>query len=575
MTAHSQTTRVMVDDVASSEAAPPLRVGLLVRSHACAAPAGDRAPSAEGPGPPRSSAKVTAPLRLPAWFAEALGETGDAAELVAVFVLPGERGMSSTRPSSWLLRAALSVDRRRVWTGDDPSRTVDAPRPSHGIADILDVEGWLCGDGVSADAIDVFVAACDVPEPLLARLSMAASLGVCEILTESRNAAAHPCPGAASLALGAPTLRTDAVLRRGQRHRLLCRREMRLHPSSIAMNVERTLNPARDLLRTALTKLARNRHSIAHSFPPCEAPMPPPAFGLGGSVRLVAGIAQRTFRNRFAPPSREQWGIGMLQGHRLRLGEDNATDVHWADIKPDAFLADPFPIEVDGTLHVFVEEFPYSARKGHISVLTLGQDGSLSQPVKVVEEDVHLSFPFVFRQNGRFYMIPERAEGRSIALYEAIRFPYEWRESRVLVPDFAGIDTTLYRRGNTVWLLSSSAAHGNHDNNLHLFSADSLLGEFRPHARNPVKTGIESSRNAGRLFTMGGDLYRPAQNCRHRYGGSIIVNRVTRLDEDDYVEEPYCEIMPFADSGFPLGLHTINHAGNWTVIDGLRTAPGV
>src|SRR4029079_1598694 len=52
---------------------------------------------------------------------------------------------------------------------------------------------------------------------------------------------------------------------------------------------------------------------------------------------------------------------------------------------PNAFLADPFTINVNGTTHLFVEEFPFDSRKGVIAAYRL--DGAKAERLGVVLEE--------------------------------------------------------------------------------------------------------------------------------------------------------------------------------------------
>src|SRR5688572_11949135 len=100
---------------------------------------------------------------------------------------------------------------------------------------------------------------------------------------------------------------------------------------------------------------------------------------------------------------------------------------------------------------------------------------------------------------------------------------------------------------------------------LHLFSADRLLGDWVPHRRNPVKSDVRNARPAGNLFRAGGELYRPAQICAPIYGAGVAINRVLHLGADEYREEEVRRILP--EGGALLGLHTINRAGDLSVAD--------
>jgi hypothetical protein len=97
------------------------------------------------------------------------------------------------------------------------------------------------------------------------------------------------------------------------------------------------------------------------------------------------------------------------------------------------------------------------------------------------------------------------------------------------------------------------------------------LGEWKPHRRNPVKSDVRGARPAGGLFWSGNRLYRPGQICTPLYGSGITVNRVTRLNLDEYHEEEDHRIVPRDPR--TLGIHTFNRAGDLTVADAFERRP--
>jgi hypothetical protein len=105
---------------------------------------------------------------------------------------------------------------------------------------------------------------------------------------------------------------------------------------------------------------------------------------------------------------------------------------------------------------------------------------------------------------------------------------------------------------------------------LYAYYADEAFGPFKPHANNPVKSDIRSSRNAGKLFTYDGKLIRPAQDCAEDYGVSVVLNEIVHLGPDRFEEIVYQQLKPFDRSGYHKGLHTVNGIDGLTVIDGKR-----
>ena len=144
-----------------------------------------------------------------------------------------------------------------------------------------------------------------------------------------------------------------------------------------------------------------------------------------------------------------------------------------------------------------------------------------------------------------------------------------WTEQKVLIDNFPAVDPTVFNHGGRWWLLCTSADDGANEV-LYAWSSDSLLGEWAPHAANPVKIDIGSARPAGPPFQHGGHWIRPAQDCSKRYGGSLVFNRILKLSEDEFVEEPVARLDPDPLGLYPAGLHTVSGAGAITVIDGAR-----
>ena len=239
----------------------------------------------------------------------------------------------------------------------------------------------------------------------------------------------------------------------------------------------------------------------------------------------------------------------------------------------DRFWADPFPVVHEGRHFVFLEEFLYRTGKAHISVMELGPDGAWTTPVPVLERDYHLSYPFVFRWEGEWYLIPESGANRTVELYRAVEFPHRWVLDRVLLDGVHAVDATLTEIDGVWWMFVNVAVPGASTwDELHLYHAPTPLGPWTPHHRSPVKSDVRNARPAGRIFRHGGAWYRPAQDCSVRYGYSIVINRIERLTLEEYREVPVSTIYP---RWLPntVGTHTINAAGGLTVVDAWMKRP--
>ena len=238
---------------------------------------------------------------------------------------------------------------------------------------------------------------------------------------------------------------------------------------------------------------------------------------------------------------------------------------------PDRFWADPFPFHHEGRWWVFFEEYRFAAGRGHLRVLELHPERGASPSVAVLEAPFHLSHPVVFRWQGELYLVPECASTGQVRAWRCARFPDRWEPDAVLLDGLPGLDPTLHPEGDIWWLFTNviapGARHG-HDA-LHVFHAPAPLGPWHPVETNPVKVDGRSARPAGSLFRWRGELYRPAQDCGPRYGHSVVLHQVLRLDRTGYAEEPVSRLEPRWLPGL-LATHTIHREGPLTVIDGMR-----
>lgn len=279
-------------------------------------------------------------------------------------------------------------------------------------------------------------------------------------------------------------------------------------------------------------------------------------------ARLAARYAASKWNAAF---NSDQWALAYR--FRTSPADANNTLYRFKRLTPpkDRFWADPFAIKDGDRYLVFIEELLYSTNKGHISVIELDRKGAVKGPTKVLEREYHLSYPFVFEWNGSYYMVPESAANKTIELYRAKTFPFVWQLEKVLMTDIRAKDATLAEIDGKWWMFVSLSEHSIPDE-LYLYTADTPLGPWKPHPRNPVKSDVRGSRPAGALFEWNGDVYRPAQDSSGRYGYAISINRITQLDEEQFSEEQVSSILPNWDKDL-LATHTIGIVDDLTVVD--------
>ncbi|MEP6620689.1 MAG: hypothetical protein ABJE47_15295 [bacterium] len=267
----------------------------------------------------------------------------------------------------------------------------------------------------------------------------------------------------------------------------------------------------------------------------------------------------------------KQWFIA----YRYIKNMPDASDVpdgapyRFKELMPprDRIWADPFPVAHDGRRYLFFEEFLNSEKHAHISVLEFDAQGNPGPMRVVLERPYHLSYPNVFRWNDTWYMVPETYSQRRVELYRSDDFPFSWTFEKALLEDIDAVDSTLAEIDGTWWLMLATLMRGTEEASaLHLFHADSPLGPWTPHRRNPVKVDVRSARPAGKLFRQNGRLYRPAQDGSPTYGTAMVINEILEITPTTFREVEVARIDPVWRPGL-TGTHTINAAGGLTVID--------
>jgi len=235
----------------------------------------------------------------------------------------------------------------------------------------------------------------------------------------------------------------------------------------------------------------------------------------------------------------------------------------------DKFWADPFIIFKNNIYYVFFEEFIYKKNKAHISFLTINQDGIYSKPIKVLERPYHLSYPFIFKNNEKYYMIPESSLSNTIDVYECSKFPEKWNFCKTLIQNVTATDSTLFYKNEKWWLFTSLTNYQNkkRENELFLFYSDNLLDEnWISHPKNPIVSNLKGSRSAGKIFQEKGKIIRPAQDGSIRYGYGIIFYRIDILNEVDYQETEVKTIYPNWNKKI-IGVHSYGQEKELTVMD--------
>ncbi len=235
---------------------------------------------------------------------------------------------------------------------------------------------------------------------------------------------------------------------------------------------------------------------------------------------------------------------------------------------PNRFLADPFVIYRNGSHYCFVEDYDLLKKKGSISVYKLSPGSSIELGT-ALEEDFHLSYPYMFEFNNELYMCPETGEKREIRIYKCVDFPLRWVFHKTLMNDVSAADTSIFAYEGKWWMFTNldRSPICDHSSQLHIFYASNpMTNDWIPHINNPVIFDPLTGRNGGLIKDMN-SIYRVYQRQGFDlYGEAFGVAKIDKLTTSEYSEKILFEAEPTFFKGIK-GTHTFNFEKGILVLD--------
>jgi hypothetical protein len=282
---------------------------------------------------------------------------------------------------------------------------------------------------------------------------------------------------------------------------------------------------------------------------------------LGFVIGMIVGI------KRGIPfvTQREQWTIGIYRSDNpfrfnglqrwinpLFRAED-VTDVS------AKFVADPFLVKDDKTWNLFFEVYNNATQQGDLAVATSTNTWTWKYEKLILDEPFHLSYPYVFKSDGEYYLIPESFEDNSIRLYKADDFPTKWSYVKTLVEGRDYVDNSIVFFEGKWWLFSSVTSN----DTLYLHYADSLTGPWQEHPQSPIVTGdVHKSRPSGRLLIYDDKLYRFTMDIDPPVGThQVMAYEITEITPDTYAEQLAQEtpvVMPSGSGWNGQAMHQLD-----------------
>jgi len=274
------------------------------------------------------------------------------------------------------------------------------------------------------------------------------------------------------------------------------------------------------------------------------------------SIKVAMRVQGKTFRWGVAYQFSESWsGVSLWCSNKIPNPKNR-------------FLADPFVVKKDDCHFCFVEDYDFKVNKGSISAYKISAKGYERLGV-VLEEDFHLSYPFIFDYEDEVYMCPETHEKNQIRVYKCIDFPNKWEFYKTLMSNVSASDTNIFKYNGRWWLFTNidRSAVLDHSCQLYIFYSDSpLASEWHAHDRNPVIFDSAIARNGGMIFSDN-EVYRVFQRQGFdMYGEACGIAKIVDLSVADYREE-VCKIVEPDFFKKIRGTHTYNFDSNLVVFD--------
>lgn len=271
-----------------------------------------------------------------------------------------------------------------------------------------------------------------------------------------------------------------------------------------------------------------------------------------------------------------QWDIGFTRNNIEQIIREKKCTLSfkWMPLNDSIkSIADPFVFkDTQGILHLFYEDFSMInlAEYGKIFLATLDKDFNVTSIKELLDTQSHTSYPFIFDEAGKTYIIPETSVQGKLSAYEYDFTSKSLVNEKVIINNLPLLDATILKYNDKYWLFATKSENGLGNAALFIYYSDTLFGKYESHANNPVKICNDGARPAGKFIEVDGEIYRPTQNCRQHYGASISINKITQLSENYFSEELYFKILPDKSSAYNAGVHTINIVDDIIVIDGIK-----
>lgn len=234
--------------------------------------------------------------------------------------------------------------------------------------------------------------------------------------------------------------------------------------------------------------------------------------------------------------------------------------INWRNVRTvknpykNKWFADPFILDnTESQLTLLVEEFDYSFKKGRIARITINKNTNTIDNCNIILElPTHLSFPAIYRRDGKVFVHPENSASGSSYIYE-----YDVANDRLVNPrlmiDQPITDAIIKQEGDKYKMFATCMPNPNGEI-LKEFVSNSFIGGYKEIGQTIYPNN--TARMAGHYIISDGIDYRPAQCCKDEYGQAVVI-----YDDKDLITTIVPKLSKYD------GLHTFNVYDHVLVMD--------
>jgi hypothetical protein len=276
---------------------------------------------------------------------------------------------------------------------------------------------------------------------------------------------------------------------------------------------------------------------------------------------LVSGISARQVHEATPAHSpgqttlkKDVWSIGIYTGSSpFQLSEPRDVKnpvLTPADVTdfPVNIVAHPFMIIEGSRYYIF-----FTAKNdlsGEVSGIGLAESSNGTDwhyRRMVLKEPFVLSYPYVFKYQNDYYMIPESYTEKFVRLYRATDFPYKWAYEKDLLTGDNFISASVVEYAGMWWMFVGRLGN----ETLRLFYSSDLKAQWKEHPLSPIVAKDPNiARPGGRALVIDGILYRIGQDCDPTYGNQALAFRVTDISTTTYKEQAGIPLVKATSRGW-------------------------